>query len=555
MKDVDARAAALLAVLVATLASAQPAGLPTVELERLVLNPSGQGSLLVGTGELLLRRDLRLSLTGHYEKDPLVVSVGGREAGAVVSRRVTGHLSGAVGLTDWLELSAQVPVLLSQGGDELSALGLGRPAEGVALGTPLLTARLALLSARTGDALDLALGVTAGFPVGSAASLAREDSLRVAPSLMAGKRFGPLRAALEAGVLLRSETRFSEAANVIGALGNEARLGAVLSTTGSGLRAELDVLSHVPLDGAAHSIEAMAGLRLPFSDQFEAYVLGGVGFDAAPGTPRFRGLVGFAYATASSPCDPGRPHEPSQCPRRDDDRDGILNAVDRCPLAGGRIDATGCPLSDGDQDGVLDGVDRCPAQAGATGAAGCPDADWDGVEDAADACPRVYGPESSRGCPDSEPARADGDGDGVQDDADNCPAVAGAPDNRGCPSARKQRVTLGAGALQVQDPIVFLPRRSVLTQPSLAVVDQVAEVLLAHPELPPVTLQAALDERGSKFLAKRRAKAVRDRLLKQGVPAARVLASDTPSPSGQVLFLFTPPAGARPQPASGRRLP
>lgn len=61
-------------VLVALSSFAQTA-VPPFELERLTLNPGGRGGLLVGAADLLDARDFRISLTGHYQHDPLVFVV------------------------------------------------------------------------------------------------------------------------------------------------------------------------------------------------------------------------------------------------------------------------------------------------------------------------------------------------------------------------------------------------------------------------------------------------------------------------------------------------
>jgi hypothetical protein len=59
----------------------------------------------------------------------------------------------------------------------------------------------------------------------------------------------------------------------------------------------------------------------------------------------------------------------------DDDRDGVLNQMDRCPSSplGALVDARGCP-TDYDGDGVVDGIDRCPRtpRGADVDAIGCP---------------------------------------------------------------------------------------------------------------------------------------------------------------------------------------
>jgi outer membrane protein OmpA-like peptidoglycan-associated protein len=150
---------------------------------------------------------------------------------------------------------------------------------------------------------------------------------------------------------------------------------------------------------------------------------------------------------------------------RDEDRDGIANALDSCPgtpigvtvdaggcpvdtdgdrvadyqdqcaatPAGALVDGTGCP-TDADSDRVFDGLDRCAdTPTGATvDGNGCPsDQDGDGVPNGIDTCANTPtgATVDGRGCP------SDADGDGVPNGVDACadtPALA-TVDARGCP--------------------------------------------------------------------------------------------------------------------------
>jgi hypothetical protein len=362
-----ARLLALTTLLTGATALAQPVGVPPLELERLTLNPSGGGSLLVGTGEQLQGRGYRFSLTGHYQSGPLVLFEDGEEVGAVVSGRVTGHLTAAYGVFNWLEVSAQLPVLLTQSGDDLTSRGIDQPASGPALGTPYLGLRLGLLAERNADPVDLSVGAQVGLPVGSAAALARDSSLRTIPSIMVGRRFGFLRAGLDAGLSLRATTTLSEDENIQDEVGSALRLGAVVATTGEGLRGELNVIASVPLQRESSAIEALAGLRLPMSERLEAYALAGLGLGDAPGTPAFRALLGVAYLYTPPKCVAGGTHAPEECPDLDDDNDGVRNGEDTCVSQGGRVDEKGCPVKDTDGDGIMDPDDRCPTVPGVRG--------------------------------------------------------------------------------------------------------------------------------------------------------------------------------------------
>ncbi|MFM2153980.1 MAG: hypothetical protein RL199_2415, partial [Pseudomonadota bacterium] len=60
------------------------------------------------------------------------------------------------------------------------------------------------------------------------------------------------------------------------------------------------------------------------------------------------------------------------CPDPDNDRDGILDVDDKCPLVHGVAVMQGCPDPDTDGDGIVDRIDRCPAEPGLLDNAGCP---------------------------------------------------------------------------------------------------------------------------------------------------------------------------------------
>jgi OOP family OmpA-OmpF porin len=557
-----ARPAAQLARLLAlatllTGASALAQAVPSLELERLTLNPSGGGSLLVGTGEQLQDRGYRFSFTGHYQNAPLVLFEDGQEVGAVVSGRVTGHLTAAYGLFDWLELSAQLPVLLTQSGEDLTSRGIEKPASGPALGTPYLGARLGLLTQRDEeDPVDLSVGAQVGLPVGSAAALARDSSLRILPSVMVGKRFGFLRAGLDAGLSLRGKTALSMDENIQDEVGTALRLGAAVATTGPGLRGELNVIASVPLQRESAAIEALAGLRLPVSERVEGYALAGLATGDAPGTPGFRALLGVAYQYTPPKCVVGGKHTPQECPDLDEDNDGVRNGEDTCANQGGRVDAKGCPVKDTDGDGVMDPDDRCVTVPGLAQFQGCPDTDKDGIEDAKDRCPTEPGIPELQGCP-----AKDTDGDTLPDHRDNCPTEPGPVENQGCPVAQKQLVEIQKDRIEIKGTVYFDSDKATIQRRSFKVLDQVAKIILEHPELEKVWIEGHTDDLGSlehnRQLSQRRADAVRAYLVKKGVAPERLEArgfgKDRPVARGnterdraanrRVEFLTTPREG------------
>jgi outer membrane protein OmpA-like peptidoglycan-associated protein len=564
------RLSAVATLLLASAALAQPAGLPRFELERLELNPNGRGSLLMGTGELLPAGGFRLSLAGQYENDPLVMYREGNRVGSVVGDRVTAHLLAAWAPMRWLEVGVQLPLVAWQRGDDLTGQGVGAPA-GTGLSTPTAHVRLGLLAQRRDAPVDLALELGAGLPVGRVDTLSRDSFVRFAPRVMVGRSFGVLRAGVEAGALIRPAVVLGDAGEVQDELGNEVRLGAVLATTGDGVRGELNVRGTVPLTRESSSLEVLAGLRLPLGGSVEAYALGGPGFGNAPGTPTFRLLLGMAVGGGERPAASRRdddgdgvrngedtcpaeagPAARQGCPVKDADGDGLEDAADTCPAEAGAAERQGCPVMDTDGDGLEDAADRCPTEAGPAERQGCPvkDADGDGLEEAVDTCPTEAGPAERQGCPmrdadkdgvaderDTCPAEAglaelrgcpakDTDGDSVADHLDNCPAEKGVATNQGCPVQQKQMVAIQKGKLEIKEQVFFATSRAVIQTRSFKMLDQVARILQQHPEVDKMIIEGHTDDRGdaqvNRALSLARAEAVRGYLVSKGVEPARL---------------------------------
>jgi outer membrane protein OmpA-like peptidoglycan-associated protein len=213
------------------------------------------------------------------------------------------------------------------------------------------------------------------------------------------------------------------------------------------------------------------------------------------------------------------------CPEtpEDIDGDGILNEADACPEVAedrdGFEDEDGCPELDNDQDGIPDLSDRCALEPedmdGFEDEDGCPDADndQDGVTDGVDECVNEAGPIENRGCPDS-----DRDGDTVVDRLDNCPDVAGTVENHGC--QEQQRVVITGDRLQIMEKVYFRTGSHRIERRSNELLDQVAAVLNAHPEILRVRVEGHTDSRGNDArnlrLSQRRAQEVVRYLTRRG---------------------------------------
>jgi len=173
----------------------------------------------------------------------------------------------------------------------------------------------------------------------------------------------------------------------------------------------------------------------------------------------------------------------------DSDGDGVVDRLDQCPGTppGRTVDARGCEL-DSDGDGVTDDKDRCPGTPRGTkvDAFGCElDSDGDGVIDALDQCPNT--PRGDR------------------------------VDARGC--------TL-AGAFVLRG-VNFDNDSAELSAEARATLDEAVATLKRYPNLK-VEIAGHTDRRSTpeynQALSERRAQAVLDYFVHQGIPAANLSA-------------------------------
>ncbi|HSK02073.1 MAG TPA: thrombospondin type 3 repeat-containing protein, partial [Kofleriaceae bacterium] len=237
------------------------------------------------------------------------------------------------------------------------------------------------------------------------------------------------------------------------------------------------------------------------------------------------------------------------CPDLDNDGDGLPDLEDKCMMDAEDGKAPfpndGCPAHkrDSDGDGLNDAIDACPTEEedldGFEDGDGCPDLDndADGIPDAADRCPLCPEDadnfEDADGCPD-----LDNDRDGIPDSHDACPlepeTVNGVADHDGCPDTGGANVVRLDGDRLVIDRVPAIGRGGALTPAGALIVDQVALVMLAHPEVTKWLVALAQPKAAD---ATRLTAAIAARLAAKGVPADRVSilgAAGTPKIGGVV---------------------
>ncbi len=161
------------------------------------------------------------------------------------------------------------------------------------------------------------------------------------------------------------------------------------------------------------------------------------------------------------------------------------------------------------------------------------DQDHDGIGDSEDQCPQDEedrdGDQDSDGCPDEDP---DGDRDGVPDYDDLCPnakeTINGIDDEDGCPDTGDPRVIYSEGEFQVLEPVRFRHGSSEIDPESHGLLNQVALMMKANPDLEHIDVEGHTDKTGpedvNKRLSEERARSVRRYLVERGVAGNRLTA-------------------------------
>lgn len=309
----------------------------------------------------------------------------------VIGHQLSADLAASLGVAERAMIGLDLPVLLSQAGDEPTPEAqrvLGTSSlPGQALGDLGLTTKLTAVKPTLGTlgGFGLALHQRFTFPTGSEASYVGEGAMTSETRLLAEYRLVAVGLHLATGVKLRAEeAQVACADRPAGDAGCPTRfghelpfgLGLTLKPQAFGIDQDgritlfLETHGYLPLApiGPFQSSRVAAaqlglGARYALGDVslfggVEAALVGGVG------NPPVRAMLSIAWA-----------------PRvKDADSDGVPDDADACRELGedkdGFQDDDGCPEGDNDEDGVVDEEDRCPAAQ----------EDEDGVEDE-DGCP------------------------------------------------------------------------------------------------------------------------------------------------------------------------
>jgi uncharacterized repeat protein (TIGR01451 family) len=456
---------------------------------------------------------------------------------SIVANQVTVDLMGSISLWNRFELGVAVPLTYqsSESGASITP-AFQSGVSGAGLGDLRLVPKAHLLNA---GGFDLGVAVPVLLPSAGGVGFRGGAGVSARPQLVGewGNGNG-LRLVANVGANLQPEQQVRNlrtGTELMYAVGAQVPLTEKLA-----VRANLaGAFGLKDQDMEGRPLELLAAVQYRLSPGLAAHVGGGPGLSRGYGTPGFRLFAGLDWTQPGerAPAQPATPPAPA-----DADKDGVSDDKDQCAQGpedlDGFQDEDGCADPDNDGDGLPDTKDRCRDQAesvnGFQDEDGCPDevpvdSDKDGLMDGQDKCPTQ--PEDKDGFQDEDGCQdPDNDKDGVADWEDQCPTqpevINGVKDDDGCPDEGKSKVRLEAKRIVILDKVYFATNKDVILPKSFDLLNQVAAILRANPQIELLRVEGHTDNQGkpakNQNLSERRAARVRAFLIKEGVAAERL---------------------------------
>jgi OOP family OmpA-OmpF porin len=458
---------------VASLLAAAPASAQEKRFDADVFQPSAgpRDLVMVQKSEVIGHLSPVLGLFTQLELNPLaVITNQGNQSLRAITAGLTFTPMAGIGFFNWLDVTAAIPLVAWQTGDNLREIGTEGLVASNAVGDTRLSARVAIPYLDRKDdvksGFGLAVAGNINLPTGNPAAFTGDGVITGGPVIIADYRFGfGLLVAANTGLWLRPSTDFA-GINI----GSMASAGVaaeqyVWQSKGVSVIGEVyayPTLSKFPTSPREVPAEVLLGVRWQGKRGVTVTAGGSFGAACGFGAPSLALWASVTWQPANS----REQEEIDRLQQRDEDdpdHDGLIGDTDRCPNAAGPPENHGCPDSDTDGDGVVDRLDECPDLPA--------------------------GPHGRNGCP---PAY-------IQDD---------------------MIVTL--------DQVHFATDKDVILDESKPTLDEVVKVLIEHPEIREVHIDGHTDVRASDaynlLLSQRRVNSVMHYLTQQGIDSQRLQA-------------------------------
>ncbi len=369
----------------ALVAAAPDASAETGRFDAQTFRPSAapRDLVMVRKSEIIGHVSPVVGLFSDLSFDPLILlDKSTNDTIDVVSTRLTLTAMAGIGLWNWIDFTAALPIIAFQDGGNLRKVGTEGEVKPQALGDLRLEAKLGLPFLHRKDQVKSGFGAAlygnVNLPTGDVMAFAGDGVVTGGGGVVLDYRFNfGLLVAANGGVWLRPDRQFASTR-----VGNMASFGVaaemyVLQRYGISVMGEVfgyPSMVSFPEDPAQIPAEGLLGIRWQSKWGLTVTVGGSFGAACSFGAPGLRLWSSITFQPKSS----REQQEINRLMEKDSldpDKDGLIGDADRCPQAPGRPENQGCPDSDTDGDGVNDREDDCPdLPSNARGKGGCPGA-------------------------------------------------------------------------------------------------------------------------------------------------------------------------------------
>jgi len=495
--------------------------LPSLSLQRFRPAPGGADYLSVFGASVDLEKDQDMNLTGgfyfNFGNAPLRLSVNGSgDESNVVDYQFGADLFTSFAFYRYFEVGLVVPILLAQQRDTTITNALFADQTSTAgLGDMRLTAK-AMAPGLEGTQFKAALVMALSVPTGGTSNFYGDGG--VGGDIIAVGDWSPLE---KWRISLNTGFRFRPGNESVGDfdIGSSVTLGGGISFPLAFISEDLDFLGEINgeivvnagsgITSEERPVEALFGGRYRLWDKPGIFkdlsLTAAIGLaPTAIGAASPRVIFGLGYFWVNG----GKW-------RQDFKGGGYIGDIEECP------DPSEVPLSK---------MSRFCRELALSNKE--PDSDGDGVPDSKDKCPDTpedkNGFEDLDGCPEGD---RDTDEDTILDRVDACPTEQevfnGIDDEDGCPDEDPNAsAVIRDGKVEIREQVFFETSRAKIKTESYGILNDVADLLVANPQIKFVEIEGHTDDRGSDRvnleLSQARAEAVREYLIGNGVEEERL---------------------------------